>query len=299
MKSLEDISHIKSLVLLVGLSGAGKSTANKAFSDEGYYSIDNLPISLLPNFLALSRNSPTRFEKTSLLLDIVSEKQREQFFHFLNDLPEDSRSWHIIFLDADVETLIKRYSETRRPHPAFTPNQDKTVKEAILWERKFLQPVRERANIVIDSSRLSIHDLRRSIQRTISSFEIETSRQLRVNFQSFGFKYGAPTDCDLLVDVRFLPNPHFVDELRPKTGCDAEVRDYVLESEEAREFLQRFCDLLTFLLPHYVEEGKAYLNVGIGCTGGRHRSVAIAHKLAEEIDAKRYHVSVTDRDREN
>ncbi|MCB0328719.1 MAG: RNase adapter RapZ [Bdellovibrionales bacterium] len=298
MEPREDVSHIRSLVLLVGLSGAGKSTANRAFSDEGYFSIDNLPIALLPNFLALSRSAPERFEKTSVLLDIVSEQQREQFFSFIEDLPIDSQSWQVLFLDASVDELLKRYSETRRPHPATWPEPSRTVQEAITWERELLQPVKERANIVIDSSRLTPHDMRREIRKHISSFEAQTTRKMRVHFQSFGFKYGAPTDCDLLIDVRFLPNPHFHDELRPKTGLEEEVKKFVLDSAEAKEFIEKYIELLNFLLPHYSHEGKAYLNIGVGCTGGKHRSVAVAQHLSSLISKEEFLVSVSHRDRE-
>ncbi|MCI5064210.1 RNase adapter RapZ, partial [bacterium] len=292
----EDISHFQSLIFMAGLSGAGKSTANRAFSDEGYYSIDNLPIALLPNILALSRRNPQRFQKTSILLDVASAEQRESLFRFLEELPYESPNWRLVFLDAPVEKLLQRYSETRRPHPSFEPEDNKTLAEAIQNERSFLQPVRERANIVIETGSLTPHDLRREIRKTIYSFGEEEGRQLRINFQSFGFKYGAPTDCDLIVDVRFLPNPHFIDELRPKTGEDKEVSNYVLQSKEAEEFLARYSELLTFLLPHYSHEGKAYLNVGVGCTGGRHRSVAISRELSRRIKSGTYVVSVSHRD---
>ena len=298
MTAVEDIAHIESLVLISGLSGAGKSTASRAFSDEGFYAIDNLPIALLPNFLALSRNAVERFRKTSVMLDIVSEKQVEQLFRFLSDLPENSSSWQIVFLDAAQNSIIKRYSETRRPHPAFDPEKDKTIADAIQRERGLLQRVKERANVIIDSTKLSPHDLRREVIKTAASFQSSENRPLRVNFQSFGFKYGAPTDCDLLIDVRFLPNPYFVDELRPKTGLDSEVSEYVLKTNEAQEFLQKYSELLQFLLPHYAHEGKAYLNIGIGCTGGKHRSVTIAHELARLTEPQSYLVSVSDRDRE-
>ncbi|NBW40356.1 RNase adapter RapZ [bacterium] len=305
----EDIQHIESLVLLIGLSGAGKSSANRAFSDEGYYSIDNLPIALLPNFLSLSRSNPTRFKKTSVLLDIISEEQREQFIEFIEDLPQDSPSWQIIFLDTDSQTLQKRYSETRRPHPALSSNPPPTsennmslsvtsLPEAIEWERTLLHPLKERASVIIDSSRLSPHDLRRQISSTIASFHKQQGRKLQVHFQSFGFKFGAPTDCDLIIDVRFLPNPHFDEQLRPLTGRDAPVKEYVLGSTVTQEFIERYLNLLEFLLPHYIHEGKAYLNIGIGCTGGKHRSVAIAQELAARLSSAQCDIRSTDRDRE-
>lgn len=296
MSNAEDISHIQSLVLISGLSGAGKSTASRAFSDQGYFAIDNLPIALLSNFLSLSRTNSERFVKTSVLLDIVSEQQRERFFEFLEHLPERSQSWQLVFIDASTQSILKRYSETRRPHPTFDPEQDKTISDAIQRERALLQPVREKANIAIDSSELTPHDLRRQILNTIRTLHRGESRPLRVNFQSFGFKFGAPVDCDLLIDVRFLPNPHFVDELRPKTGKDQDVRQFVLDSEESKLFLDKYSDLLNFLLPQYAHEGKAYLNIGVGCTGGKHRSVAIAQELSGRIDSTKFHVSVSDRD---
>lgn len=301
MSSSEDIQHIESLVLLIGLSGAGKSTANKAFSDEGYYSIDNLPIALLPNFLALSRRTPHRFEKTSVLLDIISDEQRENFIEFIEDLPKSSPSWQIIFLDTDSQTLLKRYSETRRPHPALSQSNSlvsphSSVEEAIEWERQLLHPLKERANVIINSSQLTPHDLRRQIRSTIASFHKKQGRKLEVHFQSFGFKHGAPTNCDLIIDVRFLPNPHFQDTLRPLTGKDAPVREFVLNSPITQEFLTRYLELLEFLLPHYIHEGKAYLQIGIGCTGGKHRSVAIARELASRLSQSDCNISNTDRD---
>ena len=299
MSSSEDIQHIESLVLLIGLSGAGKSTANKAFSDEGYYSIDNLPIALLPNFLALSRRTPHRFEKTSVLLDIISDEQRENFIDFIEDLPKSSPSWQIIFLDTDSQTLQKRYSETRRPHPALSPSNNLgSIEEAIEWERQLLHPLKERSNVIINSSQLSPHDLRRQIRSTIGSFHKKQGRKLEVHFESFGFKYGAPTNCDLIIDVRFLPNPHFEDTLRPLTGKDAPVREFVLNSPITQEFLSRYRGLLEFLLPHYIHEGKAYLHIGIGCTGGKHRSVAIARELGSQLSRADCDIRNTDRDSE-
>ncbi len=303
----EDISHFESFVLLAGLSGAGKSTASRAFSDNGYHAIDNLPVSLLSNFLTLSRDNPARFLRTSLLLDVDTTEQCELLLSFINSLDDtnnaaNKRALQVLYLDATTQTIVQRYSETRRPHPVFEPDSDNTLADAIQRERTLLLPIRERANLVIDTSDLTPHDLRRATRRALQAFvSIDSHTQLRVNFVSFGFKYGTPSDCDLLIDVRFLPNPYFHDELRLKSGLNKEVSDFVLNTEDATEFLGKYVNLLQFLLPKYIHEGKAYLNIGVGCTGGQHRSVCIAHELAKLISSpedneKSYTVSVTDRD---
>lgn len=292
----EDVSHIKSLILIAGLSGAGKSSASRALSDRGFYAIDNLPVSLLPNVLALSRRSPERFERTSLLVDIHEEDQLQKFFSFLQEVDTPAANVNIVFLEASTDTLIRRYSETRRPHPSFDHSLDNTLEQAILRERAFLAPVREKANLIIDTSELTIHDLRRKVSQASDSFAKQTQQKLRINFVSFGFKYGLPPDCNLVIDVRFLPNPHFEPGLRARTGLEEEVSDFVFSQEDTSGFLDRFHSLLEFLLPRYLYEGKAYLNIGIGCTGGKHRSVALAQKLSERVSGEDFLVSVVHRD---
>lgn len=282
-------------MLISGVSGAGKSTALDTLSDSGFFVIDNLPIPLFEDFVALSKLHPARYLRTALLLDIDSQSKLEQLLELFNTLKRPPHL-KLLFLDASNETLIKRYSETRRPHPGFDPSTDKTISDAIQREKNHLSRLRETASVVFDTSAMTVHDLRREIRQFIDTLSLEKSSVARVNFVSFGFKYGIPLDCDLVVDVRFLPNPHFVPELKDKTGIESEVAKYVLESAPAREFISKYLELLDFLLPQYAFEGKSYLNIGIGCTGGKHRSVAIAQKLYESIAPKEYFLSIKHRD---
>jgi UPF0042 nucleotide-binding protein len=291
-----ELAHIQSLVLIAGLSGAGKSHALDAFEDAGFYALDNLPVALLEQFLALSATHPGKYHKTALQLDIDSRDTLALLTAFLEKLGPAASKVKIVFLDAKTESIIKRYSETRRPHPGFDPNKDKSLEETIQRERSRLTEVRERASFIVDTSTTTVHDLRRELLAYIDSLPAASNRALRVNFLSFGFKYGIPIDCDLVVDVRFLPNPHFIDELREKTGLDAAVSDYVLQSTHAQEFLKHYCALIEFLLPRYAYEGKSYLNIGIGCTGGKHRSVALACALAQRISSPQCLISVKHRD---
>jgi UPF0042 nucleotide-binding protein len=290
-----DFSHLSTVVLIAGLSGAGKSTASRVLSDLGFYTIDNLPIALLPGFEALSRSTPDRFSKTCLLVDVESSEALDTFLSSLNK-SKTPDSMRLIFLDSNTQTLVKRYSETRRPHPAFDAHRDKSLSDTIERERRRLTLLKERANFSVDTSSFSVHDLKRELRTIVESLDHEVSKTVRVNFLSFGFKHGTPFDCDLLVDVRFLPNPYFEDGLREKTGLDKEVQEFVLQKEQAKEFLRRYGALLNFLLPQYAYEGKAYVNIGVGCTGGKHRSVSIAESLAGSISDSSYLVSVKHRD---
>jgi UPF0042 nucleotide-binding protein len=291
-----ELTHIQSLVLIAGLSGAGKSHALDTFEDAGFYTLDNLPVALLKQFLELTATSPAKYHKTALQLDIESRETLALLDTFLATLPNNLQRPKVVFLDAKTETIIKRYSETRRPHPGFDAKKDKSLEETIQRERARLTELRERASFVVDTSNLTVHDLRRELLAYIDTLPVSTDRSLRVNFLSFGFKYGIPIDCDLLIDVRFLPNPHFVEELRDKTGLDAAVAEFVFRSEHAHTFLSHYSELLEFLLPQYRYEGKSYLNIGVGCTGGKHRSVALACALAEKIKSSDCLVSVKHRD---
>lgn len=275
--------HPSTLILLTGTSGSGKTTAINFISDLGFYTLANLPVPLLPSFLEFSKNNPDRFSRTAILLDIDSSASLEQLLSFIN--ANDSESVRIIrcFLDSSPETIIKRYSETRRPHPGFDATRDKTLQDTIQREKSRFLPFKDSAHFILDTSELSVHGLKREIRAFIDTVSALGKQKVRVNFLSFGFKYGIPLDCDLLVDVRFLPNPHFVKGLREKTGKDAEVSDFVLKFEEAQKFIEKYGEMLRFLIPKYVAEGKAYLNIGVGCTGGQHRSVAIAEELHKSI----------------
>ncbi len=252
-------------------------------SDTGYYVVDNLPVPLLGNFLAFSAGAGARFRKTALLLDIDSAEAQQLLMPLLHVRGSAAGKVQLVFLDADTDVVVRRYSETRRPHPAFDPDQDDSIQDAIFRERERLQPIKERADLVLDTSDYTVHELKRRLREFLSSLGVQSSYTLRVNFLSFGFKHGVPIDCDLVADVRFLTNPHFIDSLRSLTGKDERVREYVFRSPDATEFVNRYRDLLTFLLPKYQIEGKAYVNIGIGCTGGQHRSVAIAEALSQAL----------------
>lgn len=291
-----DSSHLRSLVLVTGMSGAGKSHALDTLEDRGFYTLDNLPVPLFRQFIEFSRSSPAKYERTALLLDIDTREKLAELTALLDEIDPKRTRVKFVFLEATNDTIVKRYSETRRPHPGFDAAKDKSLEDTIQRERSRLQPLREFASLVIDTSSLSVHELRRELGGFIDSLPLAPGKLMRVNFLSFGFKYGLPIDCDLVIDVRFLPNPHFVEELREKTGQEDAVRNYVLKTPAAQEFTRLYSELLAFLLPQYAFEGKSYLNIGVGCTGGQHRSVAIAEALQGLIDPKLYLVSVKHRD---
>ena len=268
-------------VIITGLSGAGKTDALKAFEDAGYYCIDNLPPAMIPNVLALASAEEDGPAGVVVVVDIrgsryFGEEIAKSISGFVGS--EDASSWEpqIIFLEADDPTLVRRYKESRRPHPAAT-NGD--VLAAIRAERRDLSGLREVADVVVDTSLLSAPESKQRFARLVESH----ANRLSVSLISFGFKYGTPLDVDMLLDVRFLPNPHYDPSLRPLTGHDQPVRDAVLGQHHTKEFLARLHDLLAFLIPRYVAEGKTYFTLGIGCTGGRHRSVAIVEDLARYL----------------
>lgn len=271
------------IVVVTGLSGAGKSTALKAFEDAGYYCIDNLPPKVIPDVLATARQP---HEGAEILGDVVVAMDIRGLRYFGAEIRESLEvvegepGWEpqVIFVEADDPTLVRRYKESRRPHPAA---RDGDMLSAIRGERGDLAALRERADVVVDTSGLSAAELRLRFGELAGS-ESSLGR-LTVSVISFGFKHGAPLDVDMMLDVRFLPNPHYDPELRPLTGHDAPVRDAVLGSEDCEEFLERARGMLEFLIPRYTDEGKTYFTIGIGCTGGRHRSVAIAEELARRL----------------
>lgn len=290
------VSHFNSLVIVTGVSGAGKSTALDLLADSGYYVVDNLPVPLVQSFLQFSSSAGLRFSNTALLLDIDSKERRREIIPFLDASASRPKNVKVVFLDADTRSIVRRYSETRRPHPGFDPLKDKSLEDAIQRERARLQPIKEIADLVLDTSSFNVHDFKRELREFLLSLGAVNSRNMRVNFLSFGFKRGIPLDCDLVADVRFLRNPHFVEALREADGREQAVKDYVFESPDASEFVARYTELLNFLLPKYQFEGKAYVNIGIGCTGGKHRSVAIAEALSKAINPSDFLVSVKHRD---
>ena len=296
MSSSLRFDHIHSLLIVTGLSGAGKSSAMALLADSGYYVVDNLPVPLLAQFFEFSLGAVARYRNTALLMEVDSRESRVQLLSAIESRGKRPDNLKVIFLDADDSSIVRRYSETRRPHPGFDPEKDTSLADTISRERSRLQPIKEAADFLIDTSSFNIHALRRELREFLNSLGLVGRQGLRINFLSFGFKHGIPLDCDLIIDVRFLRNPHLVEDLRPQDGRDPGVRDYVFETPEADEFVRRYIELLAFLLPKYQAEGKAYLNIGIGCTGGKHRSVAIAEALAKEADGATYLISVKHRD---
>jgi RNase adapter protein RapZ len=277
------------LVILTGLSGSGKLSALKAFEDLGYYSVDNLPLELVTRFADLVRQS-AEIERAALVVDVREGMRLDEFPEILKKVSRVLPT-RVVFLEASEDALIRRFSETRRPHPM---GRADTVLKSIRAERKRLDPIRNVADIVLDTTKFNVHELRAHIN---AQFEREESdRNLTISSNSFGFKNGVPTDADLVFDVRFLPNPHFVPEFRKLTGRHPKVAKYVRDFPQTAEFLDKTTEMLKFLLPHYIEEGKSYLTVAFGCTGGQHRSVFIAEEMKKRLAAAGYRVKTTHRD---
>ncbi|MDD2400910.1 MAG: RNase adapter RapZ [Clostridia bacterium] len=280
-----------SFLIITGLSGAGKTHTIRNLEDLGYFCVDNLPPVLLPRFAELCVQDDSVIEKVAIVIDIRGGRFFNDLFEALDNLREQGRPYEILFLEASTEVLVKRFKETRRRHPL--SNQGPLLEE-ILLERKRMENLREIANKIIDTSELLPKELRTQIEDLYGPNNDKV--KLHITVMSFGYKYGIPLDADLVVDVRFLPNPFYVDSLRNMTGCDKEVDDYVKEFPITEEFLQKYYELLTFLLPHYVKEGKTHLVIAIGCTGGRHRSVVLANQLGERLLSQEYSVMVRHRD---
>lgn len=263
------------IVVVTGLSGAGKSTAIKVFEDLGYYCVDNLPPILLPRIVEVVSEARGEGSRVALGVDVRGREFLPDLSRVLDELREGRSAVHVLFLDAAEEALVRRFSETRRKHPLSGRGGSR---DAIRRERKILSPVREMADDVIDTSQFTVHQLRDAL---MGRFRREGEGGLRVSVISFGYRYGLPLEADMVVDVRFLPNPNFVPALKRFTGLNPAVRDFVLRDRTTRGFLRRMSDLLQFLLPLYRKEGKAYFTLGVGCTGGRHRSVAVAEALGD------------------
>ena len=279
----------KELVIVTGISGAGKATALKSFEDLGFHCVDNLPLELLPDFAGLVGKS-VEVEKAAIVVDVREGQTLDRLPDILKQVKKQL-STRVVFLDAQDAVLVRRYSETRRPHPL---GKSETVWRSIVEERQLLDPIRNVADTLIDTSNFNVHELRAHIQARFGH-EDET-KQLLVSCLSFGFKNGVPLDADMVFDVRFLPNPHFVPEFRKLTGIDPKVAAYVRGFPQSREFLKRVTELMLYLLPHYVHEGKSYLTVGFGCTGGQHRSVMMAEEMCKRLKKAGYQAKALHRD---
>ena len=280
------------IVIVTGISGAGKSTALKMLEDAGYFCVDNLPVPLLPKFMEMLILPGSEYTKVGLGIDIRSSQKFGQLRETLETLRKKDVKFEILFLDASDEALIKRYKETRRSHPLAG---DGRVDKGIDEERRRTIFLKQQADYIIDTSQMLSRELRSEILKIF--VENKNYKNLYVTILSFGFKYGIPGDADLVFDVRFLPNPYYIQELRPMSGNDAPVRDYVMSSETARKFLDKLVDMVQFLIPNYVAEGKNQLVIGIGCTGGKHRSVTLANALYYALEQEEgYGLKIEHRD---
>ena len=281
------------IIIVTGMSGAGKSTALNVLEDEGYYCVDNMPISLMPKFAELSdgHNQDKGYNNIALGIDIRSGHSLAELDSVLDYMKEKKYEYTIVFLESSDEVLIKRYKETRRAHPLA---KDGRVDKAIMLEREQLKFLKQRADVIIDTSQLLTREFKEELEKIVLGRK--EFNNLMVTVLSFGFKYGIPSDADIVFDVRFLPNPYYVEELRPLTGNDKKIQDYVMKAPEAEEFLERVDGLIQFLLPNYVKEGKSSLVIAVGCTGGKHRSVTLANAIAKRLSKTPYGCKVEHRD---
>jgi UPF0042 nucleotide-binding protein len=278
------------LVIITGLSGSGKGTVLKAFEDLGYYSVDNLPIDLIPKFADLAKSAPN-IRRAALVVDIREGTALDKFPALYKRIRRQVPA-RLVFLEADDAALMRRFSETRRPHPLGT---GQSVAASIRSERERLEPIRRLAEPILNTSKFNVHELRETIHSTFGGQQRAASSIL-VNTNSFGYRYGVPLDSDLVFDVRFLPNPNYIPAFKKLTGKHPSVARYIRSFPQTQEFIERISALLVYLLPHYIEEGKSYLTIAFGCTGGHHRSVMIAHELRKRLAAAGYRVKETHRD---
>lgn len=279
------------IVVVTGLSGSGRSAALKAFEDTGYYCVDNLPLSLLTAFLDFAARSDEAV-RTAIGIDAREKGFAREFPARYGALKAGGAAIEMLFLEASDQVLVRRYSETRRPHTL--ARGETPLLDAIRMEREALVEVRKAADRILDTTDFTVHDLRQAVERHYA--DRDSARPLLITIVTFGYKFGAPYDLDLMFDLRFLPNPHFVPELKPLTGEDARVREHVLARPDSEEFLGRLMDFLRYLLPRYRNEGKSYLTIGFGCTGGRHRSVSVAVEIAQRMRAAGHEVNIKHRD---
>ena len=284
------MTHIK-ITIITGLSGSGKTTAINALEDAGFFCIDNLPVILLPRFLKLKSKTNTKVTKLALVMDLREREFLQRYPEIFQELSHAGYLFEIIFLEASVDTLLRRYSQTRRKHPL---SEGKSVLEGIEAEREALRELRDLADLVIDTSNYNVHQLKGIILN--HALKEVPEKRMKIYILSFGYKYGIPYDADIVIDVRCLPNPYFVEELKNLNGTSHEVKEYMEAQEETHHFLKKYLDLLFYLIPLYEREGKASLTITIGCTAGRHRSVSIAEAIFEELKKTKNIITLTHRD---
>jgi len=282
--------HIK-ITIITGLSGSGKTTAINALEDAGFFCIDNLPVILLPRFLKLKSKADSEITKLALVMDLREREFLQQYPEIFQNLSHEGYLFEIIFLEASTETLIRRYSQTRRKHPL---SEGKSVLEGIQAEREALRDLRGLADLIIDTSNYNVHQLKEII--LTHALKEVPGKRMKIYVLSFGYKYGIPYDADIVIDVRCLPNPNFVEELKDLNGTSREVKEYMDGQEETQHFLKKYLDLLLFLIPLYEREGKSSLTIAVGCTAGRHRSVSIAETIFEALKKANDIITVTHRD---
>ena len=281
--------HSRQLVILTGLSGSGKGSVLRTFEDLGFYCVDNLPVSFLPSFAEMYMGGAGEFERAVLLVDAREGEQLKRLPEVYRRLRRDFPAT-LVFMEASEQALARRFSETRRPHPS---GGDLSITAGIRLERKQMAAIRSLADVIIDTTKFTVHDLR---QFVIRKFQKAEQKSLLISVISFGFRFGLPADADLVFDVRFLPNPHFVPRLRPYSGKNSRVARYIRSFKQTGEFLRRIEGLLAYLIPHYSREGKSYLTIAFGCTGGRHRSVMLAETVGNALSKRGYTVKIEHRD---
>jgi UPF0042 nucleotide-binding protein len=279
------------VIIVTGMSGSGKSTALRALEDVGFFCVDNLPVVLLPKLLEIQTDAASEISKVALVMDLRERYFLEKYAEIFAKLKEEGHRIEILFLDASDESLLRRFRETRRAHPLCERG---TVMEGISLEREKLSALRAMADKIVDTSSFNVHQLKEVIQRHFMTST--TEKRLLINLMSFGFRYGLPAEADIVLDVRFLPNPYFIEELKHLNGENEKIQEYVMGWEESQTFLQKMLDMMEFLIPLYEKEGKSNLNVALGCTGGKHRSVVMANRLARYFSGENYLVNVAHRD---
>jgi RNase adapter protein RapZ len=285
---------LQNLVIVTGMSGSGKGTVLKTFEDLGFFCIDNLPIPLIPKFIEGIHGSGGGFEQAALVIDVRAGEKLRDFERVLNELRKSSFHLFVLYLEARNEVLIRRFSETRRPHPL---SSNRSLGEAIRMERRHMRKLKDLADVTIDTSDYTVHQVKALVIQRFRRHPRLSA--LNVNLLSFGYKYGIPLEADLMFDARFLPNPHFVPRLKSLSGCNRKVAAYLRSFPETKEFVKRIADLIQYLLPNYMREGKSYLTIAIGCTGGRHRSVFLVEELAKILKNRKRTIHIRHRDENN